>query len=112
MRSVISLTGLNTDVADKSVRRNSPSRKDSKKKDAKAADALQEKRVTIEHKFVEPKAKRNRVDRLERALQLLNGEDIKSDEERNFSVSKKRKEVSEELLNKLLSTDNSSDEEK
>ena len=46
------LTSLNTDVADKSVRRNSPSRKDSKKKDAKAADAVQEKRVIIEHKFV------------------------------------------------------------
>jgi hypothetical protein len=40
--------------------------------------------------------------RLEKAFELLRGEDIQSDEETNFSKRRKKQEVGLKLLNSLL----------
>jgi len=58
--------------------------------------------VIINHKFTRPKVRQDKSIRYEKAMELLRGDDLQSDEELGFSKRQKLQELGMKLLNTYM----------
>ncbi len=102
------LADLNTEAANKSIRRKAGSTQ----KEVVMNETSIDKNVVVTHNFSRPtESKRSlQTSRLEKAFELLRGDDIQSDEETNFSKRAKKQQVGLKLLQNLLGPDEDDDE--
>ena len=107
------LSDLNTEAANNSLRRKVNSDKTGPSKSATVSlDIAPQKNLVVTHNFQRPKGRRREIANLEKAFELLKGDDFYSDEEVHFSKKQNKQDVGLALLDNLLNaTQDDEDEE-